>query len=284
MARACLKTLCSCLVSVVTPCVAVSAATLGEVPLQSSDGYLWLNVSVQGSARPLRFILDSGAASTILNLQTARRLGLALGQPQAVAGVHARTTAYRVEFRADSAGIALPGSILALDLGALGISCDRAIDGLLGADFFWDRVVQIDYAHRTMRLLNRASPGAHAETLRIKRHNDCLCVPLRIAGHSRQWMRIDTGCNSMIEWFASKADLDRLKAGGTSIGLAGGSVPYANAEVSIGDIRLPSVEIGMHDRQIFPGEAGLLGNAMLSNFSVTIDGRKNRLILEPREE
>lgn len=264
------------------PHAASSAATLSEVPIHFSGGYLWLKVSAAGAAKPLQFILDSGAASSILNLNTARRLGLQLGDPQAVDGVHARSTAYPVDdFRAQSAGVALPRSLLALDFETLGIVCDRPIDGLLGADFFRGHVVQIDYAAGKLRLLDRAEPGAGAEVLRIKGRNDCFCVPLRIAGRSRQWMRVDTGCNSTLEWFAGRSSFAR--AGETSIGLAGGSVPYAETEVEIGNTRLNGVKTGIHEREIFPGEAGLLGNALLARFTVTIDARKKRLILEPAQ-
>jgi hypothetical protein len=34
-------------------------------------------------------------------------------------------------------------------------------------------------------------------------------------------------------------------------------------------------------REIFPGEAGLLGNGALSKYRVTIDGIGKRLVLEP---
>jgi len=35
----------------------------------------------------------------------------------------------------------------------------------------------------------------------------------------------------------------------------------------------------MHATEIFPDEAGLLGNGVLSNYTITIDAVQNRLLL-----
>jgi hypothetical protein len=44
--------------------------------------------------------------------------------------------------------------------------------------------------------------------------------------------------------------------------------------------RVREPESGVHREQIFPGEDGLLGNALLSKFRLTIDQPGNRVILE----
>jgi len=52
----------------------------------------------------------------------------------------------------------------------------------------------------------------------------------------------------------------------------------------IGTTRIPDVPATFHVREIFPGEAGLLGNATLSRFQITIDAVHNRLLLDPPAE
>ena len=53
--------------------------------------------------------------------------------------------------------------------------------------------------------------------------------------------------------------------------------------VVLGELEFEKVPTGLHDAAIFPGEAGLLGNGLLSGFStVTIDAKAGRLMLGKR--
>ena len=52
------------------------------------------------------------------------------------------------------------------------------------------------------------------------------------------------------------------------------------ASVQLGKRCFNAVTTGVHKAQIFPGEDGLLGNALLSKFRLTIDQPGNRVILE----
>jgi hypothetical protein len=254
------------------------AATMADIPFEYRDGLIWLNVTVSAQAEPLHFLLDSGAEASVLNAQTARRLGLKLGRPQSVQGVNAQATAYRVNrFEARTGPIALPGSMLALDLGAVSAMCHQPIDGLLGADFFRGRIVQIDFRAGRIRLLDEAQPGGHSTILPLKVRNGIFCAPVNVADSPAQWMRIDTGCDSALEWAANHA----VKYGdGPSIGLTRSSDRSITAAVQLGSLCVRDVKVGLHDRQIFPGEAGLLGNGLLFGFRVTVDARTRRLILE----
>jgi len=68
-----------------------------------------------------------------------------------------------------------------------------------------------------------------------------------------------------------------------AIGLAEISIRQTETTVGIGEHEFERVPTGLHERAIFPGEAGLLGNDLLSRFStVTIDAKAARLILEKR--
>ena len=238
------------------------------IPVQFHKGYLWIEVAALGSDKLLHFVVDSGAASSVLNLRTARRLGLELGKAEAVQGVSGPGTAYHVaHFKAQTAGTSLPDSLLALDFRSFGITPGRPVDGLLGADFFRGRIVQIDYAAGKIFLLDKANPDSRYDELPIRTCNECLCVPLKIAGKSQQWMRLDTGCDSALEWFAGDAP-------------AAGATHYVPTNVQIGGTQLIGIETGIHARRLFPGEAGLVGNELLSKFKVTIDGKNNKLFLE----
>ena len=77
-----------------------------------------------------------------------------------------------------------------------------------------------------------------------------------------------------------------MRAGGStrkvSIGVSGASLTYASTDVKIGSHLFPGIRTGLHRREIFPGEDGLLGNGLLSRFRVTFDGVGHRVVFERR--
>jgi hypothetical protein len=253
-----------------------------EIDSQYRDGLIWLKVNVAGKGAPLQFLLDSGAGVSVIDLQTARSLGLHLGNRQTVQGVNGQCFADRVtDLQAVSGGIALPKSVLAIDLRALSGRCERPVDGILGVDFFRGRVVQIDFTEGRVRILAKCHSNlADCEILPTRLCNDAFCVPVRVGGNPAQWMRLDTGCDAALEWVISRTA--KSQTGKTSIGLSGASVRHINTSVQIGKQFFKAVSTGVHTEQIFPGEAGLLGNGLLSKFRLTIDAPRNRVIFENR--
>lgn len=255
------------------------AAAATEIPFDFHGGMIWLKVAVAGQTEPLNFLLDSGAGASVIDADTARRLGLKLGRPRSVQGVHTRSVAYRVDgFHAAVAGVPVSSSVLALDLSSVSQGLRRRIDGLLGADFFRERIVRIEYAAQRVSVLDRDELKiGNAEVLPLARRNDGWCVQVSIAAQPEEWMRVDTGCNSALQWVVSKKKTRWL--GATSVALANNAVRSVQTAVRIGATRFNDVETGLHDSPIFPGEGGLLGNPLLARFTVTIDASKNRVIL-----
>lgn len=258
----------------------VRAATL--IPFQFRDGLVWVEVSVPGYPDRLNFLLDSGASISVLHSATAQRLGVRLGASESVQGVTGGVTARRVgRFSGHVAGIPIPRRLLALDLSAVSRMCHQRIDGLLGADFFRGRIVQIDFAAERLRLLSRGEANAaRGEALPLVRRGDALCTRISVAGRPADWVRVDTGCDSALRWVASPAMAASLRR--SSIGIAVQSPRYLATDVQLGSLRFSGVKIGIHPKPIFPGEAGLLGNGLLCRFTVTFDVPGKRLLLLPR--
>jgi hypothetical protein len=270
--------LCTLLAALSLPLVARSEI-LGEIHSQYRDGLIWLKVEVTGKSEPLNFLLDSGAGISAIDLRTARRLGIHLGNQQIVQGVNGQGFAYRVnDLQAVCGGIALPKSVVAVDLRALSDCCDQPVDGILGVDFFRNRIVQIDFTEGRVRILEKCDPNlANCEILPIRMCNDAFCVPVRVAGNPAQWMRLDTGCDAALEWVSGTG---KPRTGRSSIGLSGVSVRHINTSVQLGKQYFNAVSTGVHREPTFPGEAGLLGNGLLSKFRLTIDQPGNRVIFE----
>src|SRR5947209_7992994 len=96
-------------------------------------------------------------------------------------------------------------------------------------------------------------------------------VPITVNGHKRQWVRLDTGCASPLQWVNSRVRSQKCKPQ-VAIGLSELSIPQTQTTVDIGSHRFANVPTGLHEDPIFAGEAGLLGNGLLSRFSrVTLD-------------
>ena len=262
--------------------LSAQSKVLGEVPFQFHDGLIWLKVAVTGKSAPLNFLLDSGAGVSAVDLQTACCLPLKLGKRQPVQGVSGQTFGYQVhDLQAVSGGIDLPTSVLAIDLRAVSDCCQQRVDGILGADFFRNRVVQIDFAADRVRLLEKCDVSlANCDVLPIKMCNDAVCVPVRVAGNPAQWMRLDTGCDSALEWVVGDPRT-RLHEK-ASMGLSHSSRPCIRATVLIGSQHF-TIRAGIHEKQLFAGEAGLLGNGLLTKFRLTIDEPGKRVTFEKPE-
>ena len=232
------------------------------IPLEYRDGLIWVKVRTSTSAAPLNFLLDSGAGASVLNLPTAHRLGVRLGLPEKVRRVGASASAWRaMDFHADVAGIPVAQNPLALDLSETSAACSRSIDGLLGADFFSGRIVEIDFKAGCIRLLDKADAGACCAVMPLKLEHSAMCVRVSVNGSALKWARLDTGCDDGLHWVD---------------GTGGG---YVRTSLQLGGERISNVRTALHRSAIFPSESGLLGNGVLSGYRVIIDGVTGRLLL-----
>ncbi|MHB8520764.1 MAG: aspartyl protease family protein [Limisphaerales bacterium] len=274
--------------------LALASATLVSAELPSSqgsefpfvfrDGLLWVQVKTAGSDKPMNFLLDSGAGASALDSQTARHLGIRLGEPVTVHGVHTQTVGHwSPRLTVSVGGVSLREEFLVVDLGELGRGCHCLVDGLLGVDFFRHRVVQIDFEAQRIRLLPPASPAAASDVQPLRNHRGALLVPLRVNDGELHWVRLDTGCASGLQWVVS-GQRPVICAAQISIGLAKVPIPTTLTTVQLGDRRFERVSTGLHDQPIFPGESGLLGNGLLSRFTLTVDPVGGRLILDKRTD
>src|SRR5690242_423635 len=130
-----------------------AAAQTSIIPIDVYSNHVYVKVCV--GARPLDFILDTGAGATFLDLHTAERLGIKLGGSFTGRGAGAGTIAGA---QLNGANVRLAGSSLvqsvpsALDLSRLPPREGHRMDGILGYDFINRFVVAIDYAKQELRL------------------------------------------------------------------------------------------------------------------------------------
>jgi predicted aspartyl protease len=255
---------------------------VSELPIRFHDGLLWAEVCVPQSKEAMHFLLDSGASVSVVNLNTARRLGLALGPKASVTGVATTLSGFwPVRLSAKVSQFELPSEYLALDLSKLSSACSRTVDGLIGADFFRDRVVEIDYASQKLRVLAASPTNDSTNAVRLETRHCGLRVAVNVNGGKRQWVRVDTGCATAFHWVTSKEQADRCTSK-IAVGLAELSIPQILTSLRIGSHRFDTVPTGLHRKAIFSGESGLLGNGVLASFGVVIfDAKSGRLFLGP---
>ncbi len=254
-------------------------AAVVTIPFEYHDGLLWLRVAARGSNRLLEFLIDTGAASSVVDRETAKRIGWPLREPISVRGVDAQqeanwTPAERIAFN----GVEWSHKFVAVDLRKLSYACDRPVDGLLGADFFRGRVAQFDYTAQVLRLLPSGSVVNGSVVLPLRWNRGAFCVPVSVNGSNCKWVRLDTGCAKPLHWVTKELQ-SQTSTPQVCIGLADVPVPFARESVQIGKERIGSVEVGLHKHEIFVGEAGLLGNGLLSRYLVTLDAKANRVVL-----
>ena len=261
----------------------VAASPQAEIPFELRGGLLWVKVSVPQSPEPLNFLLDSGAGVSVINLRTAKRLDVKLGQRVDVRGVGSSAEGFWPQrLAATAGGVELPKECLAVDLAELSKVCDCGVDGLLGADFFKDRVVQIDFTARKIRLLPSSKVTGAVNVVKLKVTRGALLASVGVDDSKRQWLRVDTGCTSALQWVASGRK-PATRNGGVSVGLTELNIPATTTTVKLGSATFDSVPTGLHRQPIFPGESGLLGNELLTRFErVTFDAKAGRLVLESR--
>lgn len=260
--------------------VQAAPTAITEFPFQFREGLLWVVVNLPQSKQPLNFLLDTGAGVSVINLDTAKRIGLKLGREVTVRGVEKTLTGYSPQRLSAKVGdVKLPTEYLAVDLGTLSRSCEVPVDGLVGADFFRGRVVQIDFVASKIRILKSAEPEQDASSLPLQLRSCGMRVPICVNGHASQWVRLDTGCVTALQWVTT--DVPERCARQVAIGLAQISIPQTKTTVNLGGNEFSDIPTGLHEKPIFAGEAGLLGNGLLSRFaSITIDAKAGRVILE----
>jgi len=245
-------------------CCATSAAPL-SVPFDFSQSAIGLDVTVNGT--PLYMILDTGVDPSVIDLGRAEALGLKIDRTAGGEASGEGDAKQAQAFPVTIDRLAIRGRVfaaidaLAVDMGALSARYGRTLDGVLGYSFLTDKIVLIDYANRTLGILDRPADAIPAVRTCRKRWN----VPLRSFegdsipvipgfrfGSASASISLDTGSNGGIALYQAALDLPGLRAalaekGETSSTGARGDMKsktyMLNMPVGFGPFTLPAGEI-----------------------------------------
>jgi len=272
----------SVVVAWAVPARAEDRSQVGAAHLKIADDLAWVEVSVEGSAEPLHFVLDTGASISVLDRAVAREMSVKLGRRIKVLGTQGSTAGHTTSgFRGSLAGSSFPEKLLVLDLSRISRMCHRRIDGLLGADFFEGHRVQLDFAEGMLRIGDACNAvDDSATTLKLARRNDAWCISGVVDAGRTQWFRIDTGYDGALAWWPGKAR-GSIASDTSSVAATIDLPERGSSTVRLDRLTLDDVPTSLLDRRPFTGEAGLVGLSLLSQFRMTMEVDRRLLILEP---
>jgi Aspartyl protease/PDZ domain len=277
---------------------AQSARRVARVPFELNGNMIYLQVRVNGS-RPLWFALDTGAHSSVVNSTVVQSLALKAEGAGVVTGAGGRVPTQTLRGIAfDISGAQLTGlNLPAIPLAPLEQSTGRAMDGILGSEFFRRYVVEIDYEAEEIALYEPDSfrYAGRGEGLPLSFYDNHPYVRARVELPGRPAIEgefiIDAGSNlqlillpSFVEGHGLRGSLPQtLKTYGRGVG---GEVVLPVGRVAalhLGPFRVERPVTAFPTAGHFgrEGKAGNIGSAVLRRFKVTFDYSRRRMYLEP---
>ncbi|MEA3079164.1 MAG: hypothetical protein QOF05_572 [Sphingomonadales bacterium] len=273
-----------------------STLAVGGQDLKAREISTRLNVDVKINGRgPYRFVVDSGADTSVVGLRIAHDLQLPLGTPAILNATTSRNIVDRVKVATLTVGVS---TITDLELPALRES-DVGGDGLIGIDALTQQRLMMDFEANKVRVEDarkpvKAQPGDIVVTARRMRGQ--LILTEVHAGNVALDAVIDTGSEVTIGNLALRNKL--LARRGTrfwtvqATGVTGVTVPLQMAVIShlqLGPITLQDVPIAFADVPPFKmfgladEPALLLGTDLLETFRrISLDFRARKVRFQLR--
>ena len=278
------------------PAVIDDALAIGgdDIAARKARTRMTVEVGVNGTG-PYRFVVDSGADSSVVGWRIARALQLPLGRPAILNGITASGRVERVLVDSLTLG---PSTIRSLQLPALE-ERDLGGDGMVGIDALVEQRLMMDFEKRLIKVEDATRPAARLDGEIVvtahRRRGQLILTQVRAAGLPVEAV-VDTGSEITI---GNRKLRDRLVRGNKDkfvtvqvTGVTGVTVPLELvrvAELKVGSILLRNVPIAFADVppfQVFglkDQPSLLLGTDLLENFRrVSLDFRARKVRFQLR--
>ena len=271
-----------------------------EVPFELFHNSIVVQATVDGKG-PFNMLLDTGVDPSVVDLNTARTIGLkfAAAGYQGTGGGTETNLAHETRLPVVQLGDLAAKNIdaTAIDMSKTSAALGKPIQGVLGYSLLKDRIVQIDYPKQVVRFYS-ASPyqtkthrsNARLTQLTFNYRDDVLAHGVSVNGKPII-ANIDTGDNGSFQLTpAAVVELGLQKQVANakvsrSVGFNGAT---QNREATVKNITVGGVSVDQPS-VIFYGRGtgrddeawGIrIGNAFLKNFIVTIDYQNKLITLE----
>lgn len=271
------------------------------VPFEFHRDSIIVQVKVGGRG-PFAMLLDTGVDPSVIDLATARSLGLPIAAKggQGTGSGSEVNLAYDTRLRRVELGELAVDRIAALatDLSRTRAALGRPIVGVLGYSLLKARIVQFDYRNRIVRFLRRAPARANGTAARttvpFRYRDEILVDDVAIDGRTVV-ANLDTGSNAHLQMAPAAVralGLERAAAAGAAVrstGINGATENRAGRvdRIRIGTMTMDDVPMvflgadGGHDDERWSVR---IGNGFLKAYLVTVDYRNHRITLEAEVE
>jgi hypothetical protein len=258
------------------------------VPMQDMEGRPVIDLKINGKG-PYRFILDTGAVTTVVSDELSLELSLAPPAGVQVAAVGGGPAPVIVVIREVCIGNAvLEGMIAAvMPLGGL-LKGENAPRGILSAASFPGYLLTFDYPGKHISIKKGALESADSKsTFQYTEEQVLPTVPIRIAGHDTG-VHLDTGSPfglTLPVKFLTELPLASQPKEAGRVHTHGGefqvSVASLKGTIELGKYKLDLDEVRFSDVRPGPAPApGNIGYDVLRHFVVTLDSKNRRIRLD----
>jgi predicted aspartyl protease len=281
-----------------------SGSSAKDIPFELNANKIYLSVRVNEKG-PLSFILDSGAAFDVLDTEQAKALNMKLSDETTVrgAGEGSVQTAVGTGLSLSLKGLEiLKPSITILPIhSSISNNEGRAVDGLLGYDFFKHFVVEIDYARNRIniyepktyqyagrgKIIPLAENRGHIfiNSTLVLADDRQLPVRLLVDTGAKMAVMLNTPFVNAQKLIGTTPQIDSV----TGIGV-GGEYRSAVARIeSLGlgpfTIKEPVITLSRSKTGVLAGADydGIIGAEILRRFKVIIDYSRQQMIVEPNK-
>ena len=275
-----------------------ASAQVVEVPFDFVRNEIIVQVKVNGKG-PFNMMLDTGTDPSVIDLATAKELGLKLSS----AGGHVsgggtdKTLAYETKLPlVEAGGLNVKNvSAVALDLSKMSERLGKPLAGVLGHSLLNGRIVQIDYPNRVVRFYSRSpfskQPHTSKRTVLPFRYDDNVLIDDVFVNGKKMVGNLDTGSSgsfhltpAAVSYLGLEEEVNRARVS-TSVGYNNVS---ENREGKVSNITIGGISIDEPSVIFFGKGAGRdkkpwgvnIGNVFLKDFVVTIDYRSKLVTFE----
>ncbi len=271
-----------------------------QIPMDIVGEHLFVSVKINGTG-PYRFLLDSGAGTTILDVSLVKSLGLEMKEGMKALGVGGLENIGAVSIDSmELDGFKMKNlRLYASDFGKLRETFNMSFDGVLGFDLFNRTIVKLDFVGKTVTIIDptQFTYEGEGESIPGEIKGNLIHINGNLDGEYDGVFRVDTGAgggvhlhvpfvkaNQLADKYQPKFEVQVSGAGGNQ------SVYLVRAKsLKIGSFDIPNPLATIPVSEETAGamamldSAGTIGNAIWSKFTVYFDYPHNQLILESKE-